>query len=721
MTDPHALPSVAAYHAARDANPTLASHLLFSWLCDDGLRELLYQDMDKTGAALAFESRALNPEDDQTGHEDGPKAYRQTAYLVATREHLDLAYTQSSRVPDESLLFSNTPFQGLGGTFMLAIDEPPASPAPSGGLNFKSHDVQRHYCFDHLEALEPFFDPIATIAFKTGALLPLKSRQFDLALLAEQVSVRFVAMVFGFPQTDLPMLAETGRKIGRGLQYQMMARHFVTEPSAIIEAKQALGRLSTRAAELIDLYTVAIGEAQIDQLADIDKERDELREVLFENPDIDNLNARPQDATRKVRRLQAFVPMLRTMAAETQTYSTTEKAILVAGLIGGAVTNIRAAICIAVNAFFKLDPAARKPVTDAATDAWLAHRDAHWGGDLAENFRKYVEEAMRVTPPAAFVPRRAAQALTLPGRGGHPACHIPPDSLIVLGVGGGTWTNADTAKDLRPGCPVTGAGHHATPAAGAARFDTNVTVSDPLSRSCPFNHVFGGPPDVNLGKPLERAVFTHSCIGKDFAMYVITHTVRQLMILPGLTQALDDKTAAPKGLTKRWGYYCESYPLEYQREKLLRQAPLQTVLQVKNPVPEHAEALKQVLTFGAAFIEKVLQDARHVHFASFIFLDNDSKLVLFTAFDGDFDAYIGHFAREFGPLFDRFFSHIEDGPPAPIREHAFEFVQFLRRFQKPSAGGYFFSAYPEVQAAQIKWQFNPSRQYDLFDVESRHD
>ena len=284
---------------------------------------------------------------------------------------------------------------------------------------------------------------------------------------------------------------------------------------------------------------------------------------------------------------------------------------------------------------------------------------------------------------------------------------------MVIAVGGGSW------GDRRP-----------TTAQAAARdfsrFDMNAKASvseTPMKarnksapKACPFSKAFGGPPET-LNAAGQRAEYLHSCIGKDMAMYSIAYTVRQILMLPGLTQSLDDKTGLPKGLTKRAGFICESYPLEYEREKLLRQSPLQTVLQVKNPVPEHAAALRQVLQFGAPFIEKVIRDARHVHFASCMFLDNDSQLGLFTAYDGDFDAYIGHFAHEFGPLFDRFFSHIENGPPSPIAEHAFEFVQFLRRFQQPAVGGLFFSAYPEAQADQIAWQFNKSRHHDFFTLE----
>jgi hypothetical protein len=96
-----------------------------------------------------------------------------------------------------------------------------------------------------------------------------------------------------------------------------------------------------------------------------------------------------------------------------------------------------------------------------------------------------------------------------------------------------------------------------------------------------------------------------------------------------------------------------------------------------------------------------LKDARHVHFAFFQFLENDTKLALFTVFDRDFDSYIAHFALEIGPLFDKIFEHIVDAPPLPVDEFPREFVDTIRRYNQPPAGGYFFSAYPNADAAQL--------------------
>jgi cytochrome P450 len=669
------------FKAKDKSNPSAANRLLFSWLSDDRQRQALYSEMVVGETILEFESRALADEKDDNYDEDRPKSYRQKAYLVVHPDHVDQAYHQASLVEVGKEEWSHTPYNKLGGTFMLALDEQTnQSKGP-----FQSHDAQRTYCFDLLNKLTPSLDAVATIAFKSGAMLALKNREFDVADLAEMVAVNYVARLFGFSQADLPLLKQTAQKIGNGLMHVNVGRHFITDAIVIPNAKQSLAALSQRAADLIDLYDFRIGKDQEDQWKNLEEELENLRKYKF-------FDSRPSE------KLAGFEPMMQTMAKTPSKFSTTEKAIMVAGLVSGTITNMRAAVCIAIKQFFSLNAENLQDVKKKAVDARLEHKEASWSGPKAETFRALVEEALRANPPPPFVPRRAAVDIDL-GKGNK----IPKDSLIIIAVGGGSW-------DESVKC---------TKGNGYTRFNLDAKLSDPQKGECPFNKVFGGAPELSVtnAQRKERAEYLHSCIGKDLAMYSISYTVRQLMVLPGLTQALDDRTGTPFGLTKKAGFICERYPLEYEREKLLRQSPLQTVLPVKNPVPEHAAALRQVLQFGAPFIEKVLRDARHVHFASFMFIDNDSKLVLFTSYDGDFDSYIGHFAREFGPLFDRFFSHIENGPKAPIAEHPFEFVQFLRRYDQPAVGGLFFSAYPEVQVDQITHQFSKDRKFDLFTYE----
>jgi hypothetical protein len=52
-------------------------------------------------------------------------------------------------------------------------------------------------------------------------------------------------------------------------------------------------------------------------------------------------------------------------------------------------------------------------------------------------------------------------------------------------------------------------------------------------------------------------------------------------------------------------------------------------------------------------------------------------------------------------LFDKIFEHIEEQPPMPVRNSPEEFVEFIRRFDRPSVGGYFFSANPGVKRGPV--------------------
>lgn len=511
------------------------------------------------------------------------------------------------------------------------------------------HTAQRAFAGAYLHFDAATIHALCTVSFLAAAVLPLKRRHFDMAELAEQAALRFVGFLFGFAQADHVMLEGWMRKTARALSYQTFARHFVTDPAAIPDNAVALAALAKRIAELIDLYQGQIGTRQSDEFQTIEDELKELRGFEFKNSNLS---------------LAGFTPILRRMGSNQTTipnqppcnYSTNELAVIVSGLIAGTVSNVQSGAALVISELFRGDPALWRRAYDAAIQARLTS-----GSNAAEDpqFKPFVWEALRLNPPVAFLPRSTTRGLELGNTS------IPQGSVVILAVGAAT-RDVPTTPD---------------------QFDETRPSYDPL--------IFGGTPDM-----------LHQCLGQNLAMPLISHIARQTMLLPGLAESLDPRSGQPFGMQKVWGYHALSYPMEYNRPELLKQSPLYVVMNVKMPLSEHAEALKKVIKYGAPRIEKKLKEARHVHFAFFMFLENDSKLALFTVYDRDFDSYIAHFASEIGPLFDRIFEHIQDAPPLPVNEFQKEFVDTIRRFNQHPAGEYFFSAYPQADVAGILQTFS---------------
>jgi cytochrome P450 len=621
------------FNATNQRNPQQANYLLFTWLSDDRDRADLYRCLLKTPTVLAFQSRADVKE---SATDRAPSQFHQTVYLLTARDHVKQAF-QNSTVD-----FSNSPYQALGsGTFMLGLD------------HGADHTQQHKFARDYLYCDAPTIEALCSISFMTAAVLPLKQRAFDLADLAEQAALRFVGFLFGFAQADHVLLEGALRKASSGLAYQTYARHFVTDPFVILENSAALGALAKRVADLIGLYQSPIGQAQTDELATIDAE---LAEVQAFEP------------TRRSFPLKAFSPVLRRMAQAQGTpgtpepYSAMELAVIVVGLIAGTVGNAQSGVAMTINQFFRSGSGVWERAHDAAVKA--AEQSGIQAGPDA-SFTPFVWEALRLNPPAAFLPRKTTRDISFSVDGGST---IPAGSTVILALGAAT-------RDL-----------NAYQQEEADQFDETRKGHDPL--------IFGGDP--------SDPSFVHQCVGQHLAMPLITHIARQTLLLEGLAERISPRTGQRLGLQKKWGYTSQSYPMEFNRSAVIKQSPLNVIMNVKLPLSEHAEKLKQIIQAGAPRIEKKLIDAKHVHFAQFMLFDHDSKLALFTIYDRDFDSYIEHFALQIGPLFDRIFEHIQDAPPLPVNEFPKEFVDTIRHFHQRAVGDYFFSAYPKAEVAQIQ-------------------
>lgn len=338
--------------------------------------------------------------------------------------------------------------------------------------------------------------------------------------------------------------------------------------------------------------------------------------------------------------LNNFQPLLKTMALKPDDFTLQELATIAVGLIVGTVGNVQAGACLVMQQLFEKpdEPKKHDELAVARQAAFESKVDVHQGP-----LHDIVKKKLAARPPVAFVPRRALRDVELGGQA------IKKGDDLVL------WLAAATDA----ACPR----HHSLP--------------------------FG----------LDNA--PHYCLGTNVATTLITAVVGEVLRLCSLDQALDPVTGLPKGLKQRWGFACLSYPLQHRRALRLAQQPLNVVMRVKSPVDEHAEALRRVIAVGAPRIERALRESRHVHFAWFELLDQGRYLSLHTVYDGDFDAYVQHFALTVDDLFDQLFEHIEGAPPLPVAEHPGAFVDTIRAFNAAPVVGYFFSAYPRLEAPDI--------------------
>ena len=127
------------------------------------------------------------------------------------------------------------------------------------------------------------------------------------------------------------------------------------------------------------------------------------------------------------------------------------------------------------------------------------------------------------------------------------------------------------------------------------------------------------------------------------------------------------------------------------------QSALNLVLQVKEPVAKNAAALRQVLK---QLTPDGLNNVGTVHFGRFLFMDNDTKFLLFTSYDGKFEAYVNDFINETGDVFNTLLQFV-DHPEGliPVQGSRREFVKFVRDNDAPTE--VFYCAYPNLSVLEI--------------------
>lgn len=571
------------------------NRMLLDWLSDDDLRARFFKIINGIGRGgrLLFPSRDAAPRECDCIGIDAPRKPAVPGHvpvtLITRRDLIEpILLNEDGR-------YSSRVYAELGGgSFMLALD-PSATTA---------HAAQRdafRRCFPHDGGL---LRNLGHAAVEAASVMAFRAPDFDLAEFAEQSALRCCQMLMGYALKDYRLLEATLRAAYRALVYQVMERHFVTDPVLIPEAKAWMGKLLARTSALIDAYA-----------ADDEDELEGCKDPAL-----------PPGLTRV---LEALGKLDSDLNGE-------QRAIIALGAAIGTVGNVQAAVCIAVKALFEKE---NENLLAQALQMARGERTGRKTGYFDE-WKKLIAGPLRANPPIPYLPRLEVD------KDGNKVGEL----LLALGGGAqGSWEG---------------------------------TGDDPL--------VWGLP-----------GVAPHWCAGQALAWPLIVEVVRQVMALPGLAQALDPENAEVKGLKKRRGFACESYPLTHRRDRWRAQSSLNVAMRIKAPVKDNVDRLRDVIRAGAPRIERALRESRHVHFAWFEVIEADTVLMLHTVYDGPFGAYLQHFALQVGDLFDVLFQYIEDPPPMPVARFPNEFVAHLLRYNRAPAMGYFFSAYPDCEVARI--------------------
>lgn len=218
---------------------------------------------------------------------------------------------------------------------------------------------------------------------------------------------------------------------------------------------------------------------------------------------------------------------------------------------------------------------------------------------------------------------------------------------------------------------------------------------------CPHAHEASACPRV-WGDVATDGLAIHACLGRQLSLPLIAALVRLTLKLPQLKPALDPLTGETPRVERLWGFACTRYRLRFKRESYRAQQNLIVSMRVKSPIGENVAHLRRLIAAGVPRIEHALTGFGHVHFAWFEFSDDERQLVLRTIYDGQFEAYVQHFALRVGDVFDGLFEYLEGAPPRPVAEHPHEFVETLHRLNRAPLAGYLYSAYPNAKAEQIR-------------------
>ncbi|MGH9310701.1 MAG: hypothetical protein ACRD1U_15100 [Vicinamibacterales bacterium] len=121
--------------------------------------------------------------------------------------------------------------------------------------------------------------------------------------------------------------------------------------------------------------------------------------------------------------------------------------------------------------------------------------------------------------------------------------------------------------------------------------------------------------------------------------------------------------------------------------------------------PGAATTLRQVLNGLQVTPESPIKQIGTIHFARWVIIDNDSRLLFTSNFDGSWENYLRDFSQKTPEGMDRIFGHCDGYPAGGCRD--FEaFKDYVAKYQVTT--DLFYAAYPEtsvkgvVEALRVK-------------------
>lgn len=350
------------------------TRLIFDWWCDDEDREQYFAELEDRGKPVFIYGR-MPVEDDPSPPRDRPLQQGHARVALITCQE-----TVGDILENAKKEFSSIPYAELGGaSFMLALD-----PGAGVGANPPDwHGEQREVG----AAMLAWFDQqdlakVAALAVKRASVVSLAAPVFDLAEFAAQAALRYIGLVFGFAGADHALLEEAARRGYRALQYLIVGRHFVSEGTTIPLAQQALVRLATRTAALVDEYATL-------QRAP----REPKHPGGAKSADSWPTGVQPWD---EIGLSGLKDPVLRQLPGLSGRLNGQDLANVVGGFVVGTVGNVQTAVCLMVQYLFR------------NSREFERLRDLNRASLLLE-----VRRLVAKNPPISFLPRRTLAPMTV--------------------------------------------------------------------------------------------------------------------------------------------------------------------------------------------------------------------------------------------------------------------------------------------------------------------